>query len=240
MRNIMMGTVLALCAGNAASQTLLAVKDNSDVALQLSQSNYNRLVVQGDKIVEAVFPETAMGIKRDEQDGSVYVMLTAQASPFTLFLTTELGHHFSVTVTGEQGLGKTVELVAPKLAIASNPAKVAPNLSPKITEDAHQAAMLEVIKHMERGEKMPGMAIKHPFGQVERMGAGLSLIPKEIWTGEGVEASRLEVYNGGAKPLNLLPEWFESKNVTAMKLSAPTLKPHETAILYRVREVAHG
>ena len=28
--------------------------------------------------------------------------------------------------------------------------------------------------------------------------------------------------------------------VTAMKLSQPILKSHETAILYRVREVAHG
>lgn len=240
MRKIMMGTVLALCAGSAISQTSLSVKDNSDVALTLSQSNYNRLVVQHDKIIEAVFPETAMGIKRDEQDGSVYVMLTAETNPFTLFLTTELGHHFSVTVTGEQGLGKTVELVMPRIALASHATKTPVVAHPKITEDMHQAAMLEVINHMERHDLMPGMKVKHPFGQVERMGAGLSLIPKEIWAGDGIEASRFEVYNGGSKPLNLLPEWFEDKNVTAMKLSQPTLKPHETAILYRVREVDHG
>ena len=35
-----------------------------------------------------------MAIKRDEQDGSVYVMLAA-TNPFTLFLTTEAGRHFS-------------------------------------------------------------------------------------------------------------------------------------------------
>ncbi len=239
MRKMIMGSVLALLASSAMSQTSLAVRDNGDVALNLSQSNYNRLVVKNDKIVEAIFPETAMGIKRDEQDGSVYVMLTTQSSPFTLFLTTESGHHFSVTVTGEDGLGKTVELVAPK-TVASNITKIVNIASPKITQDPHQNAMLEIINHMARHELMPGMTISHPFGRAERMGAGLSLIPKEIWAGDGVKAERLEVYNGSAKPLNLLPEWFEGDNITAMKLSQPILKSHETAILYRVREVAHG
>ena len=107
-------------------------------------------------------------------------------------------------------------------------------------QDPHQNAMLEIINHMERHEPMPGMTISHPFGRAERMGAGLSLIPKEIWAGVGVKAERLEVYNSSSKPLTLLPEWFEGDNVTAMKLSQPILKSHETAILYRVREVAHG
>lgn len=238
MHNLIAGCLLTLLAFNSGAQTTLSVRDNSDVALHLSQSNYNRLVVKNDKIVEAVFPETAMGIKRDEQDGSVYVLLAKDSNPFTLFLTTEAGHHFSVTVTGEEGLGKTVELLAPnKTIVAQNKAKAIPS---KTTQDPHQDALLELIKHMERKEPMPGMAISHPFGVAQRLGAGLSLVPKEVWTGEGLEASRLEVYNSSSKELNLLPEWFEEQNVTAMKLSQPILKPHETAILYRVREVAHG
>lgn len=46
MRKIIMGSVLALLASSAMSQTSIAVHDNSDVALNLSQSNYNRLVVK--------------------------------------------------------------------------------------------------------------------------------------------------------------------------------------------------
>lgn len=240
MRNVMIVSLLVLLASIAHSQTAIAVKDNSDVALSLSRENYNRLVVRGDKIVEAVFPETAMAVKRDEQDGSVYVMLTASPSPFTLFITTESGHHFSATITGEEGLGKTVELVAPKTQLASNSFTPKGSNVATLKQDEHQAAMLELINHMEQGQIMPGMKVSHPFGQAERMGGGLSLIPKEIWEGEGVQVARLEVYNGGSKPLNLLPEWFEGKNVTAMKLSQPILKPHETALLYRVREVSHG
>lgn len=236
MRKTIVASLLALCVTEAFTQTSLTVRDNSDVALSLSQSNYNRLLVKGDKIVEAVFPEASMGIKRDEQDGSVYVMLTTSPNPFTLFLTTESGHHFSVTVTGEEGLGKTVELVTPQKAVAIQSFKPTQIAKQDVTQDAK----LELIAHMERHESMPGMSVTHPFGRAERMGSGLSLIPKEVWSGEGVIAERLEVYNGGHQSLNLLPEWFEGKNVTAMKLSQPILKPHETAMLYRVREVAHG
>ena len=235
-----MGCLLVLLSTSAISQISVAIRDNSDIALSLSLSNYNRLIVKNDKIVEAVFPKTAMGIKRDEQDGSVYVLLTSTTNPFTLFLTTESGHHFSVTVTGEEGLGKTIELVPPLLNLAVNTPKIPSNVTAKPTDDAHQASMLEVIRHMELHEAMPGMTVSHPFGRVERMGAGLALIPKEIWVGTDLQAERLEVHNGGSKSLNLLPEWFEGENVAAMKLSQPILKPKETAILYRVREVAHG
>jgi conjugal transfer pilus assembly protein TraK len=239
MPKFILSVLLTLLTCCSMAQTTLSVRDNSDVALNLSLSNYNRIFMKNDKILDFTFPENAMVIKRDKGDGSVYVMV-AQTTPFTLFLTTESGHHFSAMVSVEEGLGKTIELVAPTLASKPTPPNVASNTRPKITQDAHQNAMLELINHMERKEPMPGMAVSHPFGRVERMGAGLSLVPKEIWTGEGVEATRLEVYNGSNKELNLLPEWFEAKNVTAMKLSQPILKPHETAILYRVREVAHG
>lgn len=240
MHKIITGGVLAFLASITCAQNSIPVRDNSDVALGLSQSNYNRLVIKNDKIVEAIFPETAMGIKRDEQDGSVYVMLNGAISPFTLFLTTESGLHFSVTVTGEEGLGKTVELVAPRRSIASQNSKAAVVATNKTTQEPPQDAMLEIINHMERHEPMPGMTISHPFGKVARMGAGISLIPKEVWEGVGVRAEKLEVYNGGSKELNLLPEWFEADNVVAMKLSQPMLKPHDSAILYRVREVSHG
>ncbi|MDF1931907.1 type-F conjugative transfer system secretin TraK [Legionella pneumophila] len=79
--------------------------------------------------MEAVFPPNAMAIKRDEQDGSVYVMLAA-ANPFTLFLTTESGRHFSVTVNGEESLGKTIELV-PVLPVVAASKTHAPITNPK-------------------------------------------------------------------------------------------------------------
>lgn len=105
-----LGVILALVSMSVIGSNSIPFKDNSEIALTLSQGNYNRIFVKNDKIVEAVFPEKAMAIKRDEQDGSVYIMLAA-TNPFTLFLTTEAGRHFSVTLNSEESLGKTIELI---------------------------------------------------------------------------------------------------------------------------------
>ena len=100
-------------------------QDNADVTAILSKSNFNRLVVRGDKITKAYYPKGFLeiqGLKQDddkraieevdvdEPDGSLYVMVTHD-SPFTLFITTLSGHHFSATIESEESLGKTIEFV---------------------------------------------------------------------------------------------------------------------------------
>lgn len=223
--------IFLLLSNMASGSTALAVKDNTDVALTLSQNNYNRLVIRQDKIVEAVFPENAMAIQRDEQDGSAYVRL-ATTNPFTLFLTTKAGHHFSVTLTGEDSLGKTIELIpeAPKNMVAK--AK-----QPRKTFKDNPALVL--IQRMQTHEKSPDMTIRRVFGKAYRSGNGLSLLPKEVWEGQGVTGEILEIYNGGNKALTLSPSEFASEGVKAIALSAESILPKGRALLYRVG-VSHG
>ncbi|WP_193392870.1 type-F conjugative transfer system secretin TraK, partial [Legionella bozemanae] len=66
-----LSVALALISTMTMGANSIPVKENSDIALTLSQNNYNRIVVKNDKIIEAVFPPNSMAIKRDEQDGSV-------------------------------------------------------------------------------------------------------------------------------------------------------------------------
>jgi conjugal transfer pilus assembly protein TraK len=228
---------LTLLSTVASAGNSVPIKDNSDIALTLSQSNYNRIVVKSDKIVEAVFPPQAMAIKRDEQDGSVYVMLST-INPFTLFLTTETGRHFSVTLTGEESLGKTIELVS-QTAIA---VKTAPNKTKKIAEnhDAVPEAILGMLTHMEQQKPFADVAVKRQYGKVERWSKGLTLLPKESWDGKMLRGEAIELYNGGKKPLSLSQEWFAKEGTLAIKFSKPTLNPGERAMLYRVEGVSHG
>src|SRR3990167_362066 len=209
----------------------LAVKNNQDISLTLSQSNYNRLVVKNDKIVEAVFPETSMGIKRDEQDGSVYVLLASQ-NPFTLFLATESGQHFSVTVTGEESLGKTVELV-PAMAVAT-----ARSIQTKPTANRNdEQTLVSLIKHMEINQPLSGFNIQKKR-QVERWQKGFTLIHQQIWHGSRFNGEVIELYNGGHEPLTLNEAWFNHDKTQAVKLSQKQLLPRQTAQLYLV--TAHG
>ena len=230
------GLSLMLAASfTSITQAAIAFKDNSDIALTLSQNNYNRLVVKGDRIAEAHFPEHAMEIKRDEQDGSAYVALTA-TSPFTLFLTTEAGRHFSVTVTGEEGLGKTVELASAIPLPVAAVKKPAVALTKAEKADAYSQSIVDLITHMERRESIEGVNVSHHFlGRVERLGQGLMLTTKETWKGADLTGEIIEVTNTSTQPITLSQSWFSGTGVKAMQLSETTLPPNDKALLFRVR-----
>lgn len=225
--------VLALFLSQLAGATSLSIRDNSDIALTLSKANYNRLVVKNDKIVEAVFPPNAMGVKRDEQDGSVYIML-ASPNPFTLFLTTETGRHFSVTVNGEESLGKTIELIPQ----SSPPIKRA--ISQRFKQDPMPNKITAFINSMEHRKPVAGIKVKQQFGKVERLQGGLSLIHKESWEGKELAGEIIEIYNGASKPLNLSASWFANQNIKAVKLSQSLVAPKSAVTLYRVAERVNG
>ena len=222
---------LLLTAASAQALTTQAFRDNTDITVALSDSNYNRLVVKGDKITQAHFPEGRMAI-RNEEDGSLYVMLGSH-EPFTLFLTTESGHHFSATVNAESSLGKTIEFV-PQTAVTAHLAEVkaTPNQSAK---PPMGDAIAHLMTSMISKDKPAGFDEKHHYGRVIRLQQGLMLTPKITWHGEV-----MEIYNGGKLPLDLSEAWFADNDVKAVSLSATTLAPKQTALVYRVLERAHG
>ncbi len=230
---------LTLLSTLAIGANSIPVKDNSDIALTLSQGNYNRLVVKNDKIMEAVFPPNAMAIKRDEQDGSVYVMLSA-ANPFTLFLTTENGRHFSVTLNGEESLGKTIELVPSQPMVAATRANATKTNPKTIKQEAVPEAILAMLTHMEQQKPFADVSVKRQFGKAQRWSKGLTLLPKESWDGKLLKGETIELYNGGKEPLELAQEWFAKEGTLAIKFSKPSLAPGEKALLYRVQGVNHG
>lgn len=212
----------------------IPVKNNADFELSLSQSNYNRLLVKNDKILDVAFPPTMMGVKRDEQDGSLYIAL-ANSKPFTLFLTTAGGRHFSVTVHGEDALGKTIELV-PTNAVAQAPAS-----QPKqnASNQREEQMLVSLITHMETHRALPGFTIKKQQ-QVELWNKGLQLTHQQTWQSSRFVGEVIELVNGGKEPLNLDEAWFNQDKTRAIKFSQKHLAPREKAFLYRVADLKQG
>jgi conjugal transfer pilus assembly protein TraK len=232
MRSYWIIGALAVSACHTAwAMESVPVKNNADFELLLSQSNYNRLLVKDDKILDVAFPQQAMGIKRDEQDGSLYIAL-ADTKPFTLFLSTAAGRHFSVTVRGETSLGKTIELI-PTTAV---PAQSNHNIS-------EEKMLRTLISHMETHQALPGFSITNQQ-QVEHWKKGLTLTHQQLWQGKQWMGEVIELLNRGKVALNLQEAWFNQDTTRALKLSQKQLAPQEKAFLYRVAdltlEMHHG
>ncbi len=223
-----------LMSATLHAQTSQLFHDNADVSIVLSDSNYNRLVVRGDKITNAHFPEQALGIK-NEDDGSLYVMV-AQKEPFTLFLTTEAGHHLSATVNTESSLGKTIEFV-PQAGSIAKKAVTTPLNTPKLKE----ADVIETLmSHLVQQDAILGFDMKHYYGRAIRLHEGLTLFPKLTYSGKTLSGEVTEVYNGGKAPIDLTEQLFMGQGVKAVSLSKPTLLPKQKAYVYRVLESHHG
>lgn len=220
-----------------AQAETIHVHDNGEVTLHLSQTNYNRLSIRGDTLLDFAYPEGALALKRDSVDGSVY-LITASQEPFTLFLTTEKGRHLTVTVTGEIALGKTIELVHQERI--KNPAtSIAKDKPHSLMKDNEAALVQQLLQAMQTHQRLPGMQVTRQFGQARR-GNQLTLLPRERWDMVGFQGEIMELYNNSRQSLHLNTAWFQEPTVMALQLSKSRLNPHEHAFLYRVKRGHHG
>lgn len=218
----------------ALAADVVRVKDNGNFDLHLSQSNYNRVLIKGDKVLDFAYPEGALAIKRDAADGSVY-LLPAGRGTFTLFMSTEAGRHYSATVNAEEGLGKIIEL---------QPDAPLPKIVPKAAEPKPSTPeanpYINMLQDMEQHKKVEGVTVSHVYGKAERLAQGLTILPREVWEGKAVKGEVFEIYNASDKPLELSKEWFIAQNTEALKLSAPALAPKQHAFLYRIESKIHA
>jgi conjugal transfer pilus assembly protein TraK len=226
--------LLGSCASFALTSTHF--KENADLNVVLSDKNYNRLVVKGDKITQVHFPEGTMAV-RNEPDGGMYVMV-ANPEPFTMFVTTELGHHFSLTVNTESSLGKTVEFIAdanPPVPLTSA-SKVLASL-PKPQEPS--LGVTSLMTGMINSKVPNSFESSRHFGKVIRLGRGLNLTPKLTYSGQELKGEVIEVYNSSSNPIDLSESWFSGPNVKAISLSQNILAPKQKAMVYRILEQAN-
>lgn len=206
-------------------------KENANLELKLSADNYNRLVIKDDKITQAFFPEGAMAVKNDD-DGSLYV-LVSNPNPFTLFVTTESGHHLSATIEGQAGLGKTVEFIP-------NQPAAAPKVKAVAKSNPDEKLATELLAQMIGGHIPKGFGVKHPFNQLKRFPNGLVETPKITYLGQELDGEVIELYNRSQKPMTLSESDFNTAGVRAISLSNNQLKPYEKGMLYVVKEKNHG
>jgi conjugal transfer pilus assembly protein TraK len=227
---VMLGLSLALPV-HALTQTVF--EENTNVDVHLSESNTNRLVVRGDKITRAHFPQGLLGIQ-NEEDGSLYVKLVGEA-PFTLFLTTASGKHFSATINRDAGLGKTIEFI-PKVRAAL----ALPHNLPRKGQltPAYIEPLRLLMTHMMQSKKPVGFWVKHQHGQVIHMKHELRLVPKLLYHGRELTGEVMALYNTSRVPVDVHEAWFMRVGVKAISLSTNTLLPKHKAWVYRVSR--HG
>ena len=95
-------------------------------SVSLSKFNYNRIDVAGEKITHVRYTAGNFLVDQSDlnnpDDGAVYIKPLTDIA-MTVFITTQAKHHFSMSVTPNQGIGKTMHFIFnyPKRPVKARP-----------------------------------------------------------------------------------------------------------------------
>ena len=175
----------ALPAPAAAMQLLEAV-DHAELAAEISAREVNRIALIGDRIARAVRAPDGFAVEHDAASGDLWLRRIdegpADGSPVTLFLGTEKGFTYRLTLTpsardAAQILIRNADALPSDATAAASPLAGTP----------HVAALVRLVRAVARREPLPGYEI---LAGSNSPAAGVRLI--KTWRGPRFRALVLE------------------------------------------------
>lgn len=228
MRNTFLFLILAFTALTSNASKVQGFSDNEDITVELSKNNYNRVFVANDTIVKTHFPKDTLRVQSD--DNSVYLDLVS-TEPFTVFFTTEAGHHFSLTVKPIDGLGQTIQLL-PKTATVK-----AHQFEEKTPRDE---TVTKVIQAMMNNQTPLGYGVKSVFSSYRPFNKELTFKVSKQFIGQAYAGEIMTIYNRSNKPVTLDESWFKDNGTRAVAFSQNIIAPKGTQQIYVVKEQHHA
>jgi conjugal transfer pilus assembly protein TraK len=230
MRKIISITLLSVLitpvfADNSANQ--IHFNDNSSTAIQASVNNINRIFVPDDKIVQHVAPQGTFAFDKVlSKDGSLYFKPLFGDHQFTIFFTTEKGHHFSVLVSGVSENGKTIEM------IPNNTSKAEVRWE---KNQGYLKLLQSFMKNMINDKTAKGVQSIEVKDQKAFKGyPNTEMILKKVYQGGQIQGFVYQIMNVTDKDIHLEERKFWREGVRAISLSEHVLKPHHSGFVYTI------
>ncbi|WP_454783406.1 type-F conjugative transfer system secretin TraK [Legionella sp. WA2022007384] len=225
---LMLSSVLStsLHAGNTAAT--LKFEEGERFALSLSSLNFNRIDVEGERIVKVSFPEHSFIVEQsfdaeDDLDGAVVLKPLAHI-PLTVYFTTNLNHHFSATISPTEDLGKTIKLVSKKLK-GFDYAKA---------QEQSQYQQSDLMTALMEGTTPSGFQEVSIKPTTFRLHKQLKVTLVKQVRGKESSGYVYRIENQSNKPMELTPTLFEHPKLVMMELSEKMLQPSQVAYFYGI------
>jgi len=223
------------CVSHVQAQTRLSVEENETIELTLSRTDFNRMFVEGDKITTLRFPDGDLRVENDK-DGSVYLEVR-EDKPFTLFVTTKRGTHFSALIKASEMTGQTIGLMAAN----PNSAKPKGTASSTATKANPENELVALVSSVEKEEQKTGFKAQRP--NLKSVQIKPNLTSTLIYTLSNAQkmGQKFEIKNTGKKPVSFDDTWFKDKDTKALLVKDKVVYPNETITVVRIEEgVTHG
>ncbi|MCF6808563.1 type-F conjugative transfer system secretin TraK [Thiotrichales bacterium 19S9-12] len=233
LKKITVGACLLLSSIAFASEeaSIIHFNDNSTVSFKASITNINRLFVKHDKIIKHVAPEgTFIFDKALSKDGSLYFKPVYSQKPFTLFFSTQKGHHFSALVMPVSDIGQTIQMIANN--ITEKDARWEKNTG-------YLKLLQKMVRSMIKGEQSEGIRSQEVTDSKEFVGyPGTSMKLIKVYESAKLSGFIYEIKNQSEHHVSLPERKFWREGVRAVSLSKQILFKDQVGFVYTI--VAKG
>ena len=238
---IYMGAV----AAPARAMQILEAADHAELAAEVSARDVNRIALSDDRIARVVRAPDGFAVEHDSRSGDLYLRPVSPApageaqsaptaaSPVTLFIGTERGFTYRLTLTpADRGSAQILIRNADTVPAVAGPA----------AGDPHVAALVRLVRAVAKREPLPGYAIEAGGGPVQ---VGLTFI--ETWRGPRLAALVFEAArsatgdaDGAAGLAGTMSGIAGIGRVAAVWLAAPGTGPSGGRLAVTVTEPVAG
>lgn len=214
-------------------RTAIAVAHTSRDLLQypISDRGPNRIAVDGERILQAIYDQTQLEIQTDETLGQIFVVARSH-EPQALFLTTDKKQTYSLTLLPQSTVSQEIVLKSRTLSASENEKssgalKISRKLSslPIETADSFPALLKNLMTAIARNELPEGFTVTNRCAE--------NCLRR--YDSEHYEAQVLRLQNKGLKPLYLTEKQFYEKGVLAVAIAQPNLRVGETTAVYVIK-----
>ncbi len=211
-----------------ATIPIIKFEEGGRYEFSLSSLNFNRIHVEGERIVTVSFPERSFIVEQnsqevDDEDDAVVLKPLAHI-PLTVYFTTNLNHHFSATITPSEDLGQTIQFVSKKLK-GFDYAK---------DKEQKEYQISDVMTALMEGAVPSGYQEVAVKGGSFYLHKNLKLTLLKQYKGSESSGYVYRIENQSKENIELTPSLFEKTTLQSMELSQKVLMPRQSAYFYGI------
>jgi len=192
----------------------VSVANNQESTITLGSDDYNRLFVQGDRILQVRGDDGAYNVETDNVFGQVYIKPTSLES-FELYVTTETGKTYPLAVHVISGKREDVALL-PKDEEKTKAASFESNTP-------YQQALVMLLRAMANGEPLDGFDVSQVKGKAIPLGDVALMTQVGSYGGDSLVGEIYTLQNISSQALNIKPEQLYRNNTAAIAMQSENL-----------------
>lgn len=203
----------------------VSVSDNQESAITLGSDDYNRLFVQGSRILQVRGDANAYNIETDNVFGQVYIKPTS-LNPFEIYVTTEGGQTYALAVHAISGKRQDVGLL-PADAQKTKAATFEDNTP-------YQQALVTLLRAMGNGEPLDGFDVTEVKGTAIPLGNVAMMTKIGSYAGDNLAGEIYTLQNISTQTLTIKPEQLYRDKTAAIAMQSESIAPKTSTRVFIV------